>query len=76
MTGFIPQSEALAEARVESLAELLSMNPEDGRFIAGLPRIVELLRSQRARFAETEGKGKAKKGPVQSMVEVTGELGF
>lgn len=57
--GTIPQSQALAEAKPESMAELLSRDPF-GYTEQDRGRIVALLREQRQRFerAEAEGKGK------------------
>lgn len=85
-TGFIPQSSALSEAKQSSLAELMSLGPEEEGFLKNLPRIVEVLREQRARFAESEGKGKRGGGgslqtkigakPLQTSVEVEGEIEF
>ncbi len=55
----IPQSPALAEAGsgAESLAELLSRDPESYTE-QNLTRIIEALREQRARWAAAESGGK------------------
>lgn len=54
----IPQSNALAEANPESLTELLSRDPE-GYSLQDRLRLIEALRSQRARFIESENAPKA-----------------
>lgn len=60
--GEIPQSEALAEATGDSLAELMSRDPE-GLSRQDRDRIVEALREQRARIAAAEAAGKPRRGP-------------
>ena len=61
MTGTIPQSNALAEASSNSIAELLSKSPpytpEDRK------EIVRRLREQRVRWEAAEAAGKAPKSP-------------
>ena len=56
----IPQSSALAEANPDSLAELFSRDPE-GLSRQDRDRIVEALRTQRARVAQAEASGGGKK---------------
>lgn len=48
----IPQSDALAEAQADSLAELLSRDPEDPKMDRG--RLVQALRAQRERWLRVE----------------------
>ncbi len=54
--GEIPQSQALAEAGVDSLAELMSRDPE-GYSRQDLSRVVLALREQRERLAKAEVEG-------------------
>lgn len=83
MSGELPQSNALAEASPESLAELLSRDPE-GYQQQDLARIVAWLREQRERWAKTEAEAKANPKPkgrsvsVKSLVgaQTTEELGL
>lgn len=58
--GVIPQSRALAEATPESLAELLSRDPE-GYSRQNRDTIVMVMREQRVRWEATEAAG----GPKQ-----------
>lgn len=48
----IPQSDALAEAQADSLAELLSRDPEDPKM--DRTRLVQALRAQRERWIRVE----------------------
>ena len=59
-SGFIPQSQVLAEASPESLGDLMSLQPETEAFRRGLPRMVEALRAMRARFASSEAEKASK----------------
>lgn len=58
--GQIPQSQALVEAQVDSLSELMSRDPE-GYTKQDLDRIILVLREQRVRWqaAEASGRGPA-----------------
>lgn len=56
MTGELPQSQALAEANPDSLAELFARDPE-GLSRQDRDRIVEALRAQRARVAAADAAG-------------------
>lgn len=51
----IPQSTALAEASSDSLSELLSRDPE-GYQQQDIVRVIEVMRQQRARFAQVEAE--------------------
>lgn len=62
MTGEIPQSSALAEASVDSLAELFARDPE-GLSRQDRNRIVEALRAQRQRVASAEASGTSRPKP-------------
>jgi hypothetical protein len=64
--GKLPQSNALAEATPESLAELFSRMPTP----ADMPKLIAELRAQRARWAAAEAAGK----PVRS-TRTTSPLG-
>lgn len=55
----IPQSTAVAEATVDSLAEVMSRDPE-GYSRQDRDRIVEFLRAQRARQAAADQAGGSK----------------
>lgn len=76
MTGQIPQSTALAEASPESLADLMSRDPQ-GFSRLDRDRIVEAYRLQRKRFAEADQEAsssgkrvslpKAAKAPLPSI---------
>lgn len=57
--GIIPQSRALAEASPESLAELLSRDPE-GYTRQNRNTIVQVMREQRVRWEATEAAEGAK----------------
>lgn len=59
MNGEIPQSPALAEATTDSLAELMSRDPE-GYSRQDLSRVVSALREQRERLALAAASGGAK----------------
>lgn len=56
MTGQLPQSTALAEARVDSISELLSRDPE-GHTRQDRDRVVKELREQRARWEASQALG-------------------
>jgi hypothetical protein len=60
-TGALPQSTALAEAFSESLAELMSRDPE-GYSKQDLGKLVAALRANRQRFQEAEATAKTQ-GP-------------
>ena len=60
LSGFIPQSQVLAEASPESLGDLMSLQPETEAFRRGLPRMVEALRAMRQRFASSEAEKASK----------------
>lgn len=64
----LPQSNALAEATVDSLAEVMSRDPE-GLSRQDRNRIVEALRAQRQRLqiADAEAPTKARKAPKSSV---------
>ncbi len=64
-TGTIPQSTALSEASPESIGDLMGMDPEGEGFAKAIPRIVQELRAQRARWDAGQGS-KAKKAPKAS----------
>ena len=59
MTGTIPQSDALREAAVDSLAELMSRDPE-GLQKQDRMRIIEAMRQHREKIAKVEASGEAK----------------
>ena len=69
----VPQSSALAEATVDSLAELFSRDPE-GLQKADRARIVKALREQRVRWVAANGaKPAAKpKSPVKTLQATVG----
>ena len=81
--GTIPQSGALAEARVESISELLSINPlvmtADQR-----KRLIADLREQRKRWEIAESAGKPTRAKKESRTsaktllsdKTIGELGL
>lgn len=79
--GQIPQSQALVEAGVDSLGELMSRDPE-GYSKQDLERIVVAMRDQRERLAkgaaEAPSPAKRAKGPaatLQTAIKV-GDLGL
>ncbi len=61
----IPQSDALKEATIDSLTEVMSRDPE-GLSRQDRDRVVEALRAQRARLASAaaSGEGKKSKAPA------------
>ncbi len=59
--GLIPQSSALAEALPDSIQECMGSDPESERFKRNLPRMVESFRALRAKWKETEEKGRVVK---------------
>lgn len=59
--GLIPQSSALAEALPDSIQECMGSDPESERFRRNLPRMVESFRALRAKWKETEEKGRVAK---------------
>lgn len=59
--GLIPQSSALAEASPDSIQECMGSDPESERFKRNLPRMVESFRALRAKWKETEEKGRVAK---------------
>jgi len=79
----IPQSNALAEAGLDSLAELMSRDPE-GYSSQDKGRIIEALRAMRAKWEAAEaqapkGKSRAKASPeTQSSIssETAKDLGL
>lgn len=68
--GEIPQSSALAEATIDSLAELMSRDPE-GYSQQDLARVVTAMREQRERLAlaSTQPGGK-RPAPVKLSAQV------
>lgn len=62
MPNEIPQSQALAEASSDSLAELLSRDPE-GYSRQDRAQVVAALRAQRVRWEAAEAAAPAKRGP-------------
>ena len=65
MTGEIPQSNALAEAKPESISEFLSRSPLS-LTLDDRKKMVGILREQRARWEKAEAAGehtRAKKAP-------------
>lgn len=58
--GAIPKSEALAEATVDSLTELMSRDPE-GYSSQDLDKIVAAMRAQRERLATVQAEAPAKR---------------
>ena len=58
--GEVPQSNALAEATIDSLAELLSRDPE-GYTRQDRTRVIEALRAQREKWAAAEAAAPAKR---------------
>jgi len=61
-TTGLPQSQALAEASLDSLAVLMSRDPE-GYSRQDRDRIISALREQRARWEKAEAEGGRKRGP-------------
>jgi len=62
-TAEIPQSSALSEASVDSLAELMSRDPE-GYTRQDLSRVVDALRAMRAKWEAAEAAAPSKpRGP-------------
>jgi hypothetical protein len=61
----VPQSPALAEAQADSLAELLSRDPE-GYQKQDLQRVIEAMRMQRARLEQGEEQAKAEGKKVKA----------
>jgi hypothetical protein len=79
-TPTIPQSNALAEANGDSLAELFSRDPE-GYTEQDLEKVVIALRLQRERWAAAEAQGATKapgtKAPKSSTTAASaGDLGL
>jgi hypothetical protein len=75
--GEIPHSDALAEATIDSLSELMSKDPE-GLTRRDRDKIVDYLREQRKNFAIAEAQPKAKKPkaekvPVSNVSNVSAE---
>lgn len=67
--GGIPQSQALVEAGVDSLGELMSRDPE-GYSKQDLERIVVAMRDQRERLAKSVAEATTKpkaKGPAATL---------
>ena len=60
-SGLIPQSTVLSEALPDSIQECMGSDPESERFRRALPRMVESFRALRAKWKETEEKGRAVK---------------
>lgn len=82
MPNEIPQSDALAEASIDSLSELFSRDPE-GLQKQDLARIVDELRAQRVRWAAVEAEkatkpAKATSRKASSLVTLAkaGDLGL
>lgn len=70
MTGKIPQSDALAEAKPESISEFLSrsplsLTPEDRK------KMVGILREQRGRWERAEAAGEHKRAPKEPKAAVS-----
>lgn len=66
--GTLPQSTALAEARADSLSELLSRDPESYQ-TQDLDRIIEVLREQRRRWQAAEASGAPRRGQSKTSSE-------
>lgn len=76
--GTIPQSPLLASASPESLALLLSRDPE-GYSDQDLDKVVEAFRADRRRWEEAEAGGKPKAKRIASTAAVVSsseDLGF
>lgn len=65
--SLIPHSTALAEAKIDSLSELYSRDPE-GYSKIDLDRLVADLRLQRERWAKTEAEGKKTPAKAKSLI--------
>jgi hypothetical protein len=68
--GTIPQSAALAEAQVDSLAELCSRDPE-GYQQQDLDRIIAELRAQRERLAKAQAASPQKAPKASNLLTKT-----
>lgn len=81
--GELPQSDALAEATIDSIAELLSRDPE-GYSPADRQKVIQALREQRVRWekAQQDAPAKASKTTakaaslVGSIHKSVGDLGL
>lgn len=68
--GEIPQSDALAEAKADSLSELFSLDPE-GMTDAQFDRVITALRLQASRWAKGEAEKAARPGKAGKTLAVS-----